>query len=56
MNDEVKIIVNYTTFEDLKTQNQEMLNLIVKIYNERDIENIKQIIREYNYKTRNLWV
>lgn len=51
-----QVIVDYEFFKELETQNKEMTKLLLKLLEETDIDEVKNIIMEFNDKTKYLWV
>lgn len=53
---EAKVIVSYETLKELETQNKEMVDLLFKLLDETDIDKVKNIINEFNSRTKYLWI
>ena len=53
---QAQVIVSYDFFKELETQNKAMIDLLLKLLNENDIQEIKTIISEFNDKTKYLWL
>lgn len=50
-----QVIVDYEIFKELETQNKEMTELLLKLLNETNIDEVKNIINEFNSRTKYLW-